>query len=197
MKTKQLWGMLLVLALGFLPKLQAQSSGSAGVMFGLSNSSIDVHDRFLGIDNSIIGSNLLGYSVGFYGQVNSGPVFFRPGLEYQFNAGTISSWGWADDFRLHKLELPLVVGIKIAGPFSIEAGPTWDYVLAATRDYGDEEVYLAKMGLGYRVGAGLQFDRMFFNLNLHGTTYYRTEASGRAAFSEPFKISAGMGVHLN
>ena len=189
--------MLLVLALGFLPKLQAQSSGTAGVMFGLSNSSIDVQDRFLGIDNSIIGSNLLGYSVGSYGQVNSGPVFFRPGLEYQFNAGTISSWGWADDFRLHKLELPLVVGVRIAGPFSIEGGPTWDYVLSATRDYGDTEVNLAKMGLGYRVGAGLQFDRIFFNLNLHGTAYYRTESSGRAAFTEPFKVSAGMGVHLD
>jgi hypothetical protein len=178
-------------------KVAAQSTGTGGVIIGLNSTSVDIRDRYLGFENDIRGENLLGYSVGMFGQFWSGPVLFRPELHYQFNAGVVEMWGEPNDFRMHKLEMPLMVGLNLVGPLCIEAGPTWGYILSATEYYNDTRVELAKMGMGYKVGAGLQFSQMFVNMHFQGAAYYGGDGSGRTTFYEPFKVSLGVGVKLN
>jgi hypothetical protein len=182
----------------FIPwTAKAQTSGSAGLVLGVSNESVRITHRFLGFETVYEGRENYGYAIGIYGQGWYGPAYMRPELTYQFNGGQIWDENSSNDFRIHKLEMPIMFGVKAVGPFCLELGPTLGYVLYSTRVYDNNAMDLAKLGIGYRLGVGLQFNRMFLNLAYQAAVYNAGEYSDRTTFREPYKVGLNVGIQIN
>ncbi len=76
------------------------------------------------------GKGKSGFNIGFYGKLDLGPIYLRPELvytkttsEYELNSTTVS------DYKVSKLDMPVLVGIKLIGPLNIFAGPAFQYYL--------------------------------------------------------------------
>ncbi|HEA29030.1 MAG TPA: PorT family protein [Leeuwenhoekiella sp.] len=106
----------------------------------------------------------VGYHVGVFGKIGN-TLFFRPELLY---TNTKSSYDDDRDFKMQKLDLPLLVGVRIFGPLNIFAGPSLQYILDTDYDQvtlGDVEHDLtvgAQFGVGVnigRLGVDLRYER--------------------------------------
>jgi len=192
-------GHLLTLGMLFLAlSMTAQKPITGGIIAGVGTGSVKISDIDSGFVNVIEGQNIMGYSLGVYGKGAFGPFYVRPELAYNFRTGRVRKLNNAEtsSFNLHKFEVPLMLGLKFLGPVCVEAGPVWNYVLDATDRYNESEVDLMKSGVGYRIGAGLDFNRVFFNLGYLGATYKAQENSDKTTFKEPYKITFNIGVRL-
>jgi hypothetical protein len=186
---------VLVLLL-FSVKLSAQGPITGGIIAGVGTGSVKISDIDSGAVDVIQGKNIMGYTLGVYGKAAFGPFYVRPELAYSFRSGDVKQNTSNSRFRMHKFEVPVLLGFRFLGPLAIEAGPVYNYLLSVTERYQESDVDLAKNGLGYRVGAGLQFDRVFFNLAYQGMTYKAGENSGKTTFKEPYKLTFNIGVRL-
>ena len=76
------------------------------------------------------GKGKSGFNVGFYGKLDLGAIYIRPELvytkttsEYELNTGN------TEDYKISKLDVPVLVGFKLIGPLNIFAGPAFQYYL--------------------------------------------------------------------
>jgi len=106
----------------------------------------------------------VGFHVGVFGKIGSS-LFFRPELMY---TNTKSSYDGGRDFKMQKLDLPLLVGARIIGPLNVFVGPSLQYILDTDYDQvtlGDVENDLtvgAQFGVGVnigRLGVDLRYER--------------------------------------
>lgn len=113
-------------------------------------------------------NNNIGFHVGVFGQLGSS-LFFRPELMY---TNTSSSYDAGRDFKMQKLDLPLLVGARIIGPLKVFVGPSLQYILSTDYDQvtlGDVEHDLtvgAQFGVGVnigRLGVDLRYERGLSN----------------------------------
>lgn len=95
----------------------------------------------------------LGFHVGVFGKMDFGTLYFRPELAYS----RLNSKYDDNDFKMNKLDMPLLVGLNILDPVHIFAGPALQYIL----DTELENVTLAdvknKFTVGFNIGAGIDF----------------------------------------
>lgn len=97
----------------------------------------------------------VGYHIGVFGKIGSS-IFFRPELLY---TSTKSSYNDNRDFKMQKLDAPLLVGARVFGPLNIFAGPSLQYILDTDYDQvtlGDVEHDLtvgAQFGVGVNLGS--------------------------------------------
>jgi hypothetical protein len=98
-------------------------------------------------------------------------------------------------FSLHKIQVPITLGLHLLGPLGIEAAPVYNYILAVTDRYDEFSVDLGKNGLGYRAGVIADFNTLFVNVSFQGVTYYNSD-NNNARFKEPYKIVFGLGFRL-
>lgn len=191
----KIWVAVLVMGLMAM-SLPAQQPFSGGLVAGASTGSVRISDLDSGFVNVITGRSIHGFAVGVYGKGEFGPFFVRPEVLYTFRGGQVEDDNAeASDFRLYKFEVPAMLGLKFLGPLFVEAGPVWNYVIMSTDEYAERDLELAKNGLGYRVGAGLQFDRVMFNLGYQGATY-QAGNTGKTTFKEPYKLTFNIGLRL-
>lgn len=185
---------LLVWGMGYECKAQL----SVGIQGGVSTGSaaIDhIGDSFL---NTIEGKNIMGYEAGLYAKLKLGPLFIRPSALYEYRQGQVTYYNngsqFNNNFSLHKIQVPVIFGLHLIGPLGIEAGPQYNYLMAVTDSYGDYSVNMGKNGLGYRVGAVLDFKPVFFNVSYQGVTTYND--GNNARFREPYALVFGVGLRL-
>jgi hypothetical protein len=110
----------------------------------------------------------VGFHVGVFGKIGSS-LFFRPEFMY---TNTKSSYNGGRDFKMQKLDLPLLVGARIIGPLNVFVGPSLQYILDTDYDQvtlGDVEHDLtvgAQFGVGVnigRLGVDLRYERGLSN----------------------------------
>lgn len=114
----------------------------------------------------------MGYHIGVFGQFGE-KLFFRPELIY---TKTQSEYDGAD-FDMSKLDLPLLVGLRILGPIKIFAGPDLQYILNTDfqdLDLGDVE---NDFTVGLHIGAGVDLGNLGVDLR-----YERGLSSNEADF---------------
>ncbi|MGB7784540.1 MAG: porin family protein [Salinimicrobium sp.] len=103
------------------------------------------------------GDSKAGYHAGLYYRAEMGGFFIKPELLY---TTTKSSYEYNDsnaDYKIQKLDLPLMVGIDIIGPVNVFAGPSLQYILENNFEgvsLGDVE---NEFTVGAQFGAGVQF----------------------------------------
>lgn len=101
----------------------------------------------------------MGYHLGVFGQFGD-KWFFRPELIYT----KISSDYDGADFDMKKLDVPLLVGLRILGPVKVFAGPDLQYIMDT--DFGD--ITLGDLEndftVGLHIGAGLDLGNIGVDL---------------------------------
>jgi hypothetical protein len=120
------------------------------------------------------------------------PVFIKPALLFKSVNGFLDL---PDDklqrFNMQTLQVPLLIGFKVFGPWSVEVGPSYSFMLHTTKDLGEEKINPTRHGLGFRAGFGVNYEGFFMTTTYQRITY---AAPGlRTSFKEPYQfvISAG------
>jgi outer membrane protein with beta-barrel domain len=134
-----------------------------GIKAGLSYNSNGDLKEFTSEVNQIYknnGKGKSGFNIGFYGKLDLGPIYIRPELiytkttsEYELNTGT-------EDYKMSKLDMPVLVGIKLIGPIHVFAGPAFQYYLNNDLkgvNIGDVE---NDFSVGMNIGASIELGRI-------------------------------------
>ena len=114
----------------------------------------------------------IGFHVGGFGKIGS-RLYFKPGLIF-----TSTKSDYTDgSFKMQKLDAPLLVGIKLIGPLSIFAGPSFQYILDS--DFGSQSIdnFENEISMGLNFGIGLSISKIGIDLK-----YERGFSSNEANF---------------
>ncbi|MFB9058047.1 porin family protein [Mariniflexile ostreae] len=101
----------------------------------------------------------IGYHVGLFGKIGN-QIYFRPEVVYTATKSEYDD----DNFKMQKLDVPLLLGVKVLGPVSVFAGPSLQYVLDTK--FGDVTVDDIKddFSVGLNFGVGLNFNKVGVDL---------------------------------
>lgn len=109
----------------------------------------------------------VGYHFGLFGKIGN-QIYFKPELIYSSTKSEYNS----GDFKMQKIDAPLLVGLKVIGPLSVFAGPSFQYILDSEFDgisINDIENDFS-VGLNFgialnlkKVGIDLRYERGFSN----------------------------------
>ena len=101
----------------------------------------------------------LGYHLGIYGKIGE-KIYLRPELVY-----TSIKSGYDDgDFKMKKLDAPVLLGVNVIGPLNLFAGPAFQYILDTDFDgvtLGDVE---NNFTVGLNIGAGVNLGKLGLDL---------------------------------
>lgn len=136
----------------------AQSGSGFGIKGGLNyagngNYFDSTADAFENPDKN------LGYHLGIFGKLG-GKIYVRPELVY-----TSITSGYDDgDFKMKKLDAPVLLGVNVIGPLNLFAGPAFQYILDTDFDgvtLGDVE---NDFSVGLNIGAGVNLGKLGIDL---------------------------------
>lgn len=151
--------LVLALALGMASlSVCAQNGNGFGIKGGLNyggngNYFDSARDAYENPDKN------LGYHFGIYGSVGD-RFYFRPELVYTH----LKSGYNGDDFKMSKLDAPLLLGAKIVGPLHLFAGPSLQFILDTDFEglaLGDVE---KEFTVGMHIGAGIYLGKFGIDL---------------------------------
>lgn len=177
----------------------AQSGSGFGIKGGLNYNGNgkyfdSAEDAFQNPDRNV------GYHLGVFGKFGNA-IYVRPELVY-----TSTKSGYDNgDLKINKLDVPVLVGLKVIGPLHVFAGPAFQYILNTKFDgvtIGDIEndfsvglnmgigVNLGKLGLDLRYERGFSENEVtFINTNL-------TNLSGDRVDTRPDQLILSLSVKL-
>ena len=107
----------------------------------------------------------IGYHFGFFGKIGTN-LYFKPELFY---TSTKSDYDNAS-FKMQKIDAPLMIGLKVLGPVSIFAGPSFQYILdsefsgISINDIENDFSVGLNFGIGLslkKIGVDLRYERGF------------------------------------
>lgn len=181
-----------------------------GIKAGLSSSKIEVNEI---IDGSIFKSSdaVLGYHAGIFGRIYMGPLFIQPEALFTSSGGKILVTPPSNqmtppnpytlEITYNKIDVPLLLGIRIAKFFRIQAGPTGSYLLSAeqknTATGATLEIldHYKQFNIAYQAGLGLDIENFVIdiryedNLSEFGDQIYGFNTDQR---NTQFLLSIGM-----
>lgn len=101
----------------------------------------------------------IGYHIGIFGKIGN-QLYLRPELMYTKTNSEYSS----GDFDMSKIDLPVLVGIKVIGPLSVFAGPSFQYILNSEFDGIDIDDIENDFSVGLHFGIGVNFNNIGLDL---------------------------------
>jgi hypothetical protein len=115
---------MLLLLFAVIPNLTIGQTGHGfGIKGGLNYNSNG--DYFESVSNTYKNpSSNSGYHIGLFGKIGD-RLYFKPELVYTHTKSDYDQ----DTFKMQKLDAPLLVGVKVIGPLSVFAGPSFQYIL--------------------------------------------------------------------
>jgi len=133
----------------------AQSDSGFGLKAGLNYNGNGDYFESIG-DAAREPDKNLGFHVGLYGKLDLGRVYIRPELFY-----TQTKSDYEDDsFEMSKIDVPVLLGIKILGPLHIFAGPSFQYILNTEFDGITIDDVENDFSVGAHFGAGVNLGRL-------------------------------------
>ena len=107
----------------------ASAQSGWGVMGGLTfNSTGDLINETSEIIDSK-GSNSSGFNIGLFAKADLGLLYIRPELLYTEFKTTYHAIGEPIDYKESKIDLPVLVGMRIIGPLKLFVGPDFQFLL--------------------------------------------------------------------
>ncbi len=196
MKTIKQIGYGLVLLFTISPFISRAQLLSGGVVGGVSTGEVRMEHIGDGFNDVVTGDNILGYEAGIFLKVKAGPVYVKPMAMYSYQSGHVDFGDQSVSYRANKVGVPLMFGLNIIGPLSVEAGPVYNYVVDVTQNFDDTRDWdVGQNGLGYRAGVAFDFGPLMLNASYEGMTY-DLGSSNRTGFREPHKLIFGAGLRL-
>jgi len=170
----------------------------------LSEITSSVGDSF---ENAVTGAdNKAGYHLGLWTKIDVLGLYVRPELVYtQLNntyGDNIVNGRNEADFSTKKLDIPLLIGAKIAGPLHISAGPSFQYILDSDFDVNDvENLETNDFSVGLQIGAGIELGKLGFDIRWEKG--FSNDADGRFLTTDfnvdnrPNQIIFGLSYRFN
>lgn len=155
----------------FCLNINAQEGSVYGIKAGLNYSANG--DYFNAIQENVQNPERnLGYHIGVFGKIGD-DIYIRPELIYTATKSEYNS----DKFSIKKIDAPLLLGIKIIGPISVFAGPSFQYIIDS--EFGDMKVENLEndISVGLNFGFGVHFNKIGLDLR-----YERGFSSNEATF---------------
>lgn len=101
----------------------------------------------------------IGYHIGIFGKLGN-QVYLRPELVYTRTKSDYND----GDFKMSKLDLPVLVGTKIIGPLHVFAGPAFQLILDTEFDGITIDNVKNDFTVGLNIGAGLNLGKFGVDL---------------------------------
>lgn len=184
--SKKVFGAVLALTLfttmSYSQKIDFGIKGGVNYNFGgdLSEAPASIGESFQDI---ITGADAkAGFHFGLWTKIDVLGLYIRPELIYTqlnntYGANTENSRNEAD-FKTKKLDIPLLVGAKIAGPLHIFAGPSFQYILESDFDViGVDNIDTNDFSVGLQIGAGLELGKL--GLDVRWEKGFSNDANGQ------------------
>lgn len=105
-----------------------------------------------------------GYHVGFWGKLDFPKIYLRPELVYTKTKSSYDVDGDSQDYDVSKLDLPVLLGVKIVGPLHLFAGPAFQYTLKNDLENVEIEDVESDFTVGLNAGAGVNIGRLGFDI---------------------------------
>ncbi|HET7361609.1 MAG TPA: outer membrane beta-barrel protein [Salinimicrobium sp.] len=152
--------LLIVLICAASPSLFAQSS--FGVTAGLNfadNGEIEFSDATSAGENIVTSeaSRKTGYHFGIYYRAELGRFYLKPELWYTQTKSKFEYNNTEADFEISKLDLPILVGVRVIGPLNVFAGPSLQYIMDQNFEGANLEDLENDFTVGAQFGIGAQF----------------------------------------
>lgn len=146
---------ILIAALALLGlTANAQSGSGFGIKGGLNYAGNG--DFFDSAENAYRSPEKnVGYHLGVFGKIGN-TIYLRPELVYT----SIKSGYNEGDLKLNKLDLPVLLGIKVIGPLSVFAGPSFQYILNTKFDGVTIDTIENDFTVGLNIGAGVNLGKL-------------------------------------
>lgn len=157
-KVKRVKVIAFSIALLFTIMLNAQTNSGFGFKGGLNYNGNG--DYFESISNNYQNPDrTIGYHVGVFGKIGK-TLYFRPELVY---TSTKSDYN-AGEFDFKKLDMPLLVGVKVIGPIQVFGGPSLQYVLDSDFENATISDVENDFSVGLNFGIGVSFNNLGLDL---------------------------------
>ena len=151
----------------FIISAQILAQSDYGIKAGLSYNSNGKLSEFVNETETIFdnkGKGKSGFNIGFYGKLNLGPIYLRPELVYTKTTTEYDLGNQIEDYKVSKIDIPVLVGVKLIGPLSIFAGPAFQYVLSNDLMGLSFNSIENDFTLGMNIGASVKFGRFGFDV---------------------------------
>jgi hypothetical protein len=174
-------------------------SVAAGVEAAVTTSTVKISDIDGQTVSSIKGDGIMGYEGGFWLRLKLGPLYAKPKALFHYEQGdldyTVNATKLSTTFSAGKILVPVLFGFKIIPPvLSLEAGPVYNYVVSATKNFEGHKVDVSKSGLGYRIGLNAEFSILNVTVSYQGVK--NKSSSSLAGYETPNTFVFGVGIKL-
>ncbi|MFB9052874.1 outer membrane beta-barrel protein [Formosa undariae] len=137
----------------------AQTGSGFGVKGGLNYSSSGNYTSSIG-ENIEHSDKNVGFNIGVFGKFGT-KIYLKHEVVY---SQTNQSYN-QDDFKIKKVDSPVLLGVKLIGPLSIFAGPSFHYILnAKLNDIEADGRNSRDITVGLNVGFAFNINRIGIDL---------------------------------
>ncbi|RAJ19220.1 outer membrane protein with beta-barrel domain [Gelidibacter algens] len=109
--------------MAFTLAANAQNGNGFGIRAGLNYNANGDYFESVG-DNAQHPDRNIGFHAGLYGKIGD-RFYFKPEVVYTQTKSEYDS----NEFKMQKIDAPLLFGVKVLGPVSVFAGPSLQYIL--------------------------------------------------------------------
>lgn len=136
----------------------AQKQSGFGLKGGINyNANGDYFDS--ATQSSESPESTIGYHIGVFAKIG-GRLYIRPELMYTKTETEYSS----GNFKLQKLDAPILIGLNILGPLHVFAGPSLQYIIDSEFENATIGDFKNDFTVGLNLGVGLNFNKVGIDL---------------------------------
>ncbi|NRD21427.1 PorT family protein [Winogradskyella eckloniae] len=153
--------------------LSAQNKSSFGFKGGLNYGANGDYFDSVSLNSSNPDQNI-GYHLGIFGKIGN-KIYLRPEVVYTVTKSDYNN----NDFNIKKIDVPVLVGLKVLGPLSVFAGPSAQYILETDFHGLEIDDVQEDFTVGLNFGIGINFNKIGIDLR-----YERGFGENEARFIE-------------
>ncbi|MDR5589732.1 outer membrane beta-barrel protein [Christiangramia sp. SM2212] len=184
---------LLILALILTSVGASAQSASFGIKGGLNYGATGEYESFSQVSGDFVssfedGEDKTGFHAGMFAQFELLGIFIQPELMYT----ELNTEYRTFDYKLSKIDAPVLLGLNVLGPLNIKAGPSFQYILDNKIEGSDLEIEKVEKDItvGYQLGLGFDIGRLGFDLRHEGSFQDNFAKGGDIASDSGFQIDS-------
>ncbi|WP_430905704.1 porin family protein [Maribacter sp. 2-571] len=106
----------------------------------------------------------VGYQIGVFYKRKLAKIYLRPELIYTKTASSYELNGATNTYDISKLDLPVLLGVKVVGPLHVFAGPAFQYLLENDLENFSINEAENDFTVGLHLGAGVNLGKLGFDV---------------------------------
>lgn len=149
---------IIVLSIVTISSIEAQEGSGFGLRAGINyNTNGDYFNSISMASEDPTAA--VGFHAGLFGKLGN-KLYLKPELVYTKTKTEYST----GDFNLQKLDAPVLVGIKLIGPLSAFAGPSFQYIIDTDFENATIEDIEDDFSVGLNFGVAVNFNKIGIDL---------------------------------